>query len=293
MSRAWEIGCDLPRESVVALPPALIHNILLGHARSTKVACESPSSAAVGFDDPDLERWGSLILSARGFSEDIQSTLPLDGHRPIGAPGILRWVHLALDELQAIDSNSTSFIQDWCSVVVWVERKEDRVDVTELTSTSLPILPFATFVSKKMIRHIPPKHMLPAITFYGIQENLFHEALHQQLASFLIVRDTMVRDLADCPLVHIPWRRTEWPIDRVLHAAWVYRHLRDFRRARLQTFYDSDHFMEALYHSLQDAELSLAYLTSELERHRSVFSATGAAVVDLVSSRDPRVSATS
>ena len=280
--RSCELGWKLPRSQIDSLPSALVHKILLGEGPHTTDTGGSYTRHVVGFDDATVETWGTLALSVRGFAEGIQNSLPLEGHKPIGAPGVLRWIRLALDELATIDQESVSFIQEWCSVIVWIERRKERPDVVELTSTSIPILPFATFVSKKFIRHLPPKHILPVVNFYGIQENLFHEALHNQLASYLIIHNAFLRSPSDSPMIHIPWRKAEWPMDRVLHAAWVYSNLLEFRRRRLRIFFDSEKFLTTLAQLSNDAELSLRYLTKELNRNRSVFSQKGTTVLDRI-----------
>ena len=167
--RSRALGWKLPPSQIELLPSALVHKILLGEGPHTIDTGGRYTHQMVGFDDATLETWGTLALSVRGFSEGIQSSLPLEGHKPIRAPGVLRWIRIALDELAAIDQDSVSYIQEWCSVIVWIERIIGRPDVVELTSTSIPILPFATFVSKKIIRHLPPKHILPVVNFYGVQ----------------------------------------------------------------------------------------------------------------------------
>ena len=149
-SRANDLNWKLSEQVIERLPPALCHWLLEGGAQpSALTKCNRPEDYAVGFPTHQLQKVGSVFLSVDGLTPSIQTALPLDGHRPVAAPGILRWIHLALAELSEFAPSAMNTIQDWCSLIVWVERSPERTDVTELTSTSLPKLPFASFVSKK------------------------------------------------------------------------------------------------------------------------------------------------
>jgi hypothetical protein len=280
-TRARELGWKIPQDIIASLPPALCYWLLKGdEARPGIKGLSSAEEFALGFQCPEIERVGSVLLSVQGLETEIQASLPLHGHRPVAAPGILRWIHLALAELSDFAPEAYLFIQDWCSLVVWLEREPERRDVTELTSTSLPMLPFASFVSKKMIRHLPPKHIMPAVNYYGIQENLFHEALHHQLSAFIIQQAVLSKPPADAPKIPIPWRGVSWPIDRVLHAAWVYSGLQDLRRKRLANPVDDQAFNKALGTATEDGAVALEFLANCLMRNRSAFTGAGQAVIE-------------
>lgn len=268
-SLAADRDCDLPEGLLELLPPFTLNALIF------EKAIPNSSSEVVhvlGNEDSDVVRCGRLWLSAQGFGGGLQEELPLDGHEPLRARGIFQWITSALSELEELDPDSWSYIQQWLTVVVWVQRREGHYGVTELTSTSIPSAPFSTFLSKKAIRHLPPKHILPEVTLYGIQENLLHEALHQQMTGHLIVHDTLLERPEDAPKIPIPWRQTVWPLDRVLHAAWVYRGVLALRLKKLEQPGEAgDLFIEALQRSVEDGQTAFEHLAGQLEAHHTHF----------------------
>ena len=130
-----------------------------------------------------------------------------------------------------------------------------------------------------MIRHLPPKHIMPEVNFYGVQENLFHEALHQQLSALIIQQDVLKEAPSTAPAVHIPWRGVDWPIDRVMHAAWVYFGLQELRLARLKRQGDSPEFIKALKAATENGVTVLTYLIDYLIKYSYLFTPIGQAAI--------------
>ena len=231
-----------------------------------------------------------MLLSAVGPCSEVFGALPLDGHVPIRAPGINRWIVAALTELGEKAPRHLELIQSWCSMIVWLTRDDNEPPRVGLTSVALPSLPHCTFVSTKAIRHIPPSVILPVVGMYGLQENLFHEALHQQLSATLVFEPLLEEGWHDAPGVHIPWRATTWPVDRALHAAWVYHHLASFRAEELARSRDGGSAEKAaLVGAHQDALQADRYLVAALQEHRAQFGPRRAALLDALAGVEHRV----
>jgi hypothetical protein len=134
-------------------------------------------------------------------------------------------------------------------------------------------------VTKKIIRHIPPVRILPVVSFYGIQENLFHEALHQQLTAYIIASDDLLKPAAPNHKIHIPWRNTEWPLDRALHAAWVYRGLLAFRK-RMVDVTPTKMLRTVITESYRESEQALLFLKGALLNHVEHFGDSGVNLIE-------------
>ncbi len=261
-----------------SLPPYLLH--LLIHEKKLPSHVESQDELFLGQGDSGAIRFKKILLSPLGVK--CQEELPLNGHESLNAPGIFRWICIALEDLEHHQPHAFEFIQNWCSAIVWLRRKADA-SVTEITSASIPSLPLCTFISRKAIRHIPPKIILKEIGLYGLQENLYHEALHHQLTCFLLFEDILHTPPAESPHVSIPWRNAKWPLDRVFHAAWVYGGLHKFRSNAL-SWSKNPTVRHSINEGLREGAKSGAYLLSEMKRHSSFFSPRAFEVMENIAS---------
>ena len=144
----------------------------------------------------------------------------------------------------------------------------------EITSVSLPIFPFISFVSKKSFFHIPPKIIKNPSILY-LSENLLHESVHQSVNLYLIEKEVLGKkyNSKHSPLISIPWRKNqsiarnkEWKIDRALHAVCVYSVVASFRRKMLKNN-KSEYSISDFSSAVKNAE----YLITELIKHRKIF----------------------
>lgn len=269
-ARAAEVGASIPESQLDLLPPHSLHRLLRGDAGVFEGTDEF---LATGLPSAHCERYFRVLLCPDGLASDVQGRA-LPDHVPLRAPGIFDWVTLALNELRGLNQTAWHYIQDWIRVIVWVERI-GKGDGVEVTSVSIPLLPSAVFVGKKIIRHIPPRHLLSSVSYYAIQENLYHEALHQQLTYHAIVKDLFTQSPQDMPHVQIPWRGVSWPVDRALHAAWVYQGLERFRRAMQGKSGQN----ELLRHA-DNAASAKRYLMHQLENRPKDFTPAGAELIE-------------
>jgi hypothetical protein len=269
---------EIIQRAVGALFPFACHVVLT--RRPVGVASPEPSYWVSGRVDARIEQFQDIHFLVNGLCDAAYSTLPVWGHHPLRASGIYIWIKLALEELERKDVTALDLIRDWSTAILWLS-KDKYSKETELTSVAIPILPFCTFLTKKAIRHIPPKTLLPAVTLYGLQENLFHEALHQQLSASLLFRDLVADQDGVWPTVAIPWRNKEWPIDRAVHAAWIYKNLIRFRNRALQWGLEGGEIVrDVLANSQMSACEAYVHLRRELLGHRYLFTSFGRDIVD-------------
>lgn len=267
------------------LPPFFCRVIL--QQQTGNFRFQSLDHAFTGRIVPGGERYRNIFLSYDGLPQRHYRRLPLTGHVPVKAPGLYRWIKLALEELRTKDNARFTFIESWCSMIVWLMGDLENPPETELTSVALPALPHCTFLTNKAIQHIPPNIIIPAVTMYGLQENLFHEALHQQLSATLTFEDILANGNQPLKLVYIPWRQTRWPIDRALHAAWVYSKVLDMRRAEIEIGPEGGAAVrQTLIKAVSEGDAALTHLILSLNEHRDVFSAKGRELLAMIHPMD-------
>lgn len=247
------------------LPPALCRALIL-HS-GIKTAIGSIESAFVGTSSGELREVYGIRISVGNFNSRIFNSLPLEGHLPMGVPGMCTWSAAALETLSALDNEALSFVQQWCSMILWVAPDADKKPETVLTSVAVPTLPHCTILSVKSLRHIPANHVYEGASTYALAENIFHEALHQQLSASLVFGAGIMSDAENAKLqpIHIPWRNTSWEIDRVIHAAWVYTNLQRLRRRALSMPDTFGLELEIVKNAEKESQPKLTYLRSSLE----------------------------
>lgn len=229
-----ELGADHPAFGWVdQLPPNLCRALVLGSG--LKSAVSSIEQAYVGVVKSDIRNVSGINVSVGQFSHRLFNSLPLAGHTPLKVPGMCDWLLSAFEVLEMLDSEALQFVKQWCSMIMWVAPNADAPPETVLTSVAIPTLPHCTILSVKSLRHIPAKHVYEGASTYALAENIFHEALHQQLSASLLFGAKLMTDAdaANVRSVLIPWRNASWEIDRVIHAAWVYSNLQKLRKRAL------------------------------------------------------------
>ena len=143
------------------------------------------------------------------------------------------------------------------------------------------MLPHCTFVTPKALRHIPPNSVLARDSRYALRENLFHEALHQELAASLLHEDFLAQDYwsSDAQKVPVPWRGGAWEPDRVLHAVYVYLHLLPMRREELRRASSMEE-RAWLTQALDGGLGALRYLLTHLGGCKYIFSKAGVSLLE-------------
>ena len=202
--------------------------------------------------------------------------LPLDGHRLSSTSNHVSFIREALNYLRDFFPIFHRKVMEWTSLVVWLELSP-FVTTTLITSSTFPHFPHCTFLSDKALRHIPPNSVGEGELLYAFAENLFHEALHQELTNTLVFADILKPEYqsSGAKKIDVSWRQQRWEPDRVFHAAYVYAHLLKMRQRAL-----SSHFMVGdqkiwLASALIDGEDALRNLLEKLDRCGDVFTKIG------------------
>ena len=176
------------------------------------------------------------------LSPSILNLLPIQSHQIITPErDFIENINQALDLLDTVPTWTvlSKFLEGVC--VLQIKPNHRHKDI-EITSLSVPVFPFVSFISRKAVYHTPPLNIRPPAPLY-VAENLLHEATHQALNLNLIEKDIFMKNYTSqtSPLVEIPWRKNQsvkrnkkWQIDRVLHACVVYVMVASFRKGFLK-----------------------------------------------------------
>lgn len=225
-----------------------------------------------------------IEMATDGLEETCLRQLPLNGHVAVASWGVFSWVDEALSALEKRDKGSLDYIMKWCRLIVWLRKTEDS-KLTELTSVAIPSMPFGVFISRKAIRHIPPKTIINHVGLYALQENIFHECAHQELSAFLLCNDLLIAGGVTDHEISIPWRNTSWPIDRALHAAFVYSKLNAFRHRALKGSQLHPEETLAIRTAQESGKAALEHLTTQLKHACHLLTPAGERILSLVSGR--------
>lgn len=247
------------------LPPFLCRALILD--QKVALATESVESAFAGHNEARLVDLGGLKVSVGEFSDELISSLPIDGHLALSVPGLSEWNVNALTLLSSLSNDAYATTKDWTSLFVWLAPDEDNPPDNVLTSVAIPSLPHCSFFSVKALRHIPARHVFDGASLYALAENIYHESLHQQLNASLIFdeKTKVFSEESKLNKVHIPWRDVHWELDRVLHAAWVYSGLQLFRENALESSLLEDHEKKFLKGAYNESKPRLELLLLELD----------------------------
>lgn len=266
------------------LPPYLCQQLALNKSYPFD---EGLKYAYTGKDRLDL-RWskeedtGQTIAMVEGKGiESLTSRLPLNGHRQAVDPSKVNdYTVEALEQMEALEPERLGIVEDWTSLIVWLEQAPDA-DITVLTSSTFPLLPHCTFLTEKARRHIPPSSVAEKSNDYALRENIYHEALHQQIAATLLHQDVLNPEYsaARSHRVPIPWRGNSWEPDRALHATVVYTGLMAMREDELKR--DISTWRRTwLEEATVEAHESLSYLVGRLEERTDLFTPAGEDLFD-------------
>lgn len=278
-----ELGVDHPAYGWLdQLPPNLCRALIL--RSGFKTAINSIPQAFVGSVNGDIRQVADVKVSVGKFNERLFSSLPLAGHLPLEVPGMCRWVESALESLQELDKEAIKFVRQWCSLILWVSPNAENPPDAVLTSVAVPILPHCTILSVKSLRHIPANHVYEGASTYALAENIFHEALHQQLSASLVFGEKITDDAESSSLqkIYIPWRNTFWELDRVIHAAWVYSNLQRLRGRALSKPEIFGLELEVVKDAERESRPKLDYLRSTLESEKGRISSSSSKLIEQV-----------
>ncbi len=222
--------------------------------------------------------YGMISLCDGNFLDKLFKSLPLSGYivkKP--SQEFFNCLEKAFELLKKIDEGFLTFIHNFTSLIVLLEKDPNHTNSNPLTSVSLPIFPFCTFMTETALLHIAPDIIFPNNSFYALLENLYHESAHQELSFKLLAEDIFIEnfDPSTAAKVNIPWRKTQWEIDRVLHAAYVYWRLIPLRRSNKLKNLFSEVELSLITMAAERGESNFRYLTAKLQEVSNYFTDHG------------------
>ncbi len=225
-----------------------------------------------------IDTWKNLPLQSHQFaahSDDRSKLL-------VRAINYLRWSY----------PEGYAILRKFVRVIAWLElREEFKKRDTLITSVSIPMLPFCSFISDRALRHIPPNIVIEGDLVEFLAENLYHEAIHQAVNMNILLHE-IFRESYDSrisPKVEIPWRSNQssrnqrWELDRVLHAAIVYANLLEYRLTQIESDQMESSKKDLFAQGLLTGYKSASFLTKSMFDHEHLFTSLGFGVVESLS----------
>jgi hypothetical protein len=235
---------------------------------------------STGLEFRQATKGTDVILS--GFPNALYERLPLQDHVPCSPHHVpLSSIQQAFSLLGNCSMEGQRFTTEYVRLLVVVEQTAQSVSIanTTLTSCSLPVIPYCSFISTKALIHLPPKEIAVRPHHAWLAENVFHEAIHNALTVNILAGRIFVPTFRACdaPAVAIPWRADDvqmrnryWPIDRVLHALLVYVGVYCLRVKMLNSDLD-DMERTFLQTTLHSARISMRHLSDALRSSPAFF----------------------
>lgn len=193
----------------------------------------------------DIWCFGQLRVYA--FNETHAfSNSPLRNHISIDPlPTYLKLVEAAVKILEGDHAEDWQLLQKNLRGITFVKLDPgfQHVD-NQVTSITLPGLPYISILSEKAFFHAPPLLIKNAENAVILAENIIHEATHQWVNLNLVDNELINESYSSktSRKIAIPWRSKafnprdrRWPIDRCLHAAVVYLIVARFRKRAMQS----------------------------------------------------------
>jgi hypothetical protein len=221
-------------------PPFLCRLALQAMSEGKSIAL--PSDEAIAYTGDSQARLREIVFGNRRtvrvpdrLAAEVLSDLKLEGYTP--APLSSRRSDLlqrALGELPEIDAHAATIVASFVSMVCWVRSVDGSAP--SFSSASFYEFPHCVFATDLAAFHISPDVRYAAASLQALQDNLLHEALHQQLRVLMLTEPLLaLSPSTPPPKVFVPWRATSWDLEHALQALFVYSHLARFRAARLST----------------------------------------------------------
>ena len=256
------------------LPPYLCRSLAL---RRMHIEENMQSIAFTGVNDGVIRFISvgdkAVGVYTNGPTPPVMSALPLSGHKSSQNVNFyIPYIENAISLLAEIDNTLVEFIAEWTSLIIWTERCSDYSGGL-LTSSTFPNYPHCTFLSHKALRHIPPNNVLGFSSIYALAENIYHEALHQELAALLLHRDILKPYYSSTTYqrIPVPWRGSAWEPDRVFHAAYVYSYLVPLREKAVRKLTLRPCEREFLIESTGHGKTAYDYLLRQLKQNLQIF----------------------
>jgi len=213
-----------------------------------------------------------------GVSQQLHNYASIEGHSVVGFSASRK--ELLEEALALVADLGGAFLDTVCNfigMVVWLKSDHERANKISLTSSSFPGLPHCVVVTDRAAMGVLPNERFSAFSAWALAESLYHESLHQVLSATILKDEIFVDTFyaATGPTIHVDWRNADWPLDRALHAMFVYANIFKMRQRLL----DLDRFNGAERDTVMRVQAesgdAAMRLGAGLDRHRAVFTESG------------------
>lgn len=196
---------------------------------------------------------------------------------------LLKELEDALIHLESIYAPAWKTVSQQTSMIVWLTPKKMTPPEDLFSCCSFHQLPHCTFLTDLALRHIPANVVFKKNSTYALQENLYHESLHQELCEIIDNHNLFLVDRSELLSIQVsvPWRATEWALEKAVHAFYVYAHLLKMRSHVVNEALVSEDFEDALEKGILEAKRAVTELGNGIVSKAKYLSKTG---FDLVSS---------
>ncbi|NCN41948.1 hypothetical protein GW916_11950 [bacterium] len=245
---------------------------------------------AVLQDETTKEDEIEIPIFSSSSRQNFLDRSPIESHQVISLDDEhRRYVKLGIKHLQEMHNQDWQFLKQHLKGLIFVELRDSfKSAESQVTSISLPGLPYLSLFSKKSFFHAPPLILTDKPSIHIFSENLIHEATHQwvnlNLVDGNLLKESYISE--NSPSIRIPWRSSTsvprdriWPIDRCLHACLVYLIVARFRLRLLQS---ADHGHPYSQADLIQAIENGIYLAHEILEHSGALTLNGKNVVQSV-----------
>jgi hypothetical protein len=280
----WASVHDAPAPDFLAdgepLPPFLCRSLAFDDP-SFPADC-SWAAAMTGSPDGVVRRIGQgqarLQWGVSGISPSLHDYIPIAGHVLVGYSDVRnRLLREALDFISELGDPYLDMVRDFIGLVLWLETDPQTGGAETLIASSFPGLPHCVVITDHATRTIAPSDTLPAPSPWALAESLYHESLHQVLSATILQDEIFVESFqaAAGPTIHAEWRNQDWPLDRSLHAMFVYAGLTQMRQRLLALGNLDGPEYEALARALSESSRAANLLGAKLDRHRGILTDQG------------------
>jgi hypothetical protein len=221
-------GFSLPNE-IEMLPPFLLYSLHHSLKPPSGMRALFTGSDAAVLELVTKDKMPSLLLCKSGLDPCILRDLDLTQYSQV-EPSV-NFARMLKQAVESLDSypHVDQMIRDWTSMLVIIN--PDQPD-SWLSSASFYSFPHCTFLTELAARFLPDQHIVSRPEIYCLQENLYHESLHQFLFRFMQQCPCFKSDMDNVrtAVIHPSWHtNVSWALEHALQVCFVYGHVARMR----------------------------------------------------------------
>lgn len=152
------------------------------------------------------------------------------------------------------------------------------------------MLPYVVFISDKALSALPPHTNVGQDSYRFLAENIAHEATHNMVNMHIAEKNIFAPhyNAQTSPKVVAVWHKEphpEWPVDRALHATFVYNEVLSMRLRELADETCAPFEREGIRNAATSGFGALRHLAATLPLHRDQFTEEGVDLLEMLIGR--------